>query len=131
MGVSLDAQRDRLRAYGKQQGIELIDIKADEGLSGSTLLRPGLQAALAMLQRGRARRPRSHQSQVTPPERLATEGGMRPCDLVTGGRDRLVDHPGTLAYEVCREREKLFINKDFESRMKQCSTSYISPSSDC
>jgi site-specific DNA recombinase len=53
-GVSLDAQRDRLTAYCKMNGIKLIDIKADEGISGSTLGRPGLQAALQMLRRGRA-----------------------------------------------------------------------------
>jgi len=53
-GVSLDAQRDRLRAYCKLNSIKLIDIKADEGISGGTLERPGLQAALAMLRRGTA-----------------------------------------------------------------------------
>ncbi|HNN53356.1 MAG TPA: response regulator, partial [Pseudomonadota bacterium] len=53
-GVSLDAQRDKLKAYCKCSGIKLIDIKADEGLSGGTLERPGLQAALAMLRRGTA-----------------------------------------------------------------------------
>jgi site-specific DNA recombinase len=53
-GVSLDAQRDRLRAYCKFNGIKLIDIKSDEGYSGSTLDRPALQAALQMLRRGRA-----------------------------------------------------------------------------
>ena len=53
-GVSLDAQRDRLTAYCKMNGIKLIDIKADEGISGSTLERPGLQVALQMLKRGRA-----------------------------------------------------------------------------
>src|SRR6185295_9263519 len=46
--------RDRLRAYCKVHGIRLIDIRMDEGLSGSTLDRPGLQAALQMLRRGRA-----------------------------------------------------------------------------
>ncbi len=51
-GVSLDAQRDKLKAYCKFNHIKLIDIKADEGLSGGTLERPGLQAALAMLRRG-------------------------------------------------------------------------------
>jgi DNA invertase Pin-like site-specific DNA recombinase len=50
--VSLDAQRDKLRAYCKLNGIKLIDIKADEGLSGGTLDRPGLKAALGMLRRG-------------------------------------------------------------------------------
>ena len=53
-GVSLDAQRDRLRALCKHNHIKLIDIKADEGLSGRTLERPGLQAALAMLRPGTA-----------------------------------------------------------------------------
>lgn len=52
-GVSLDAQRDNLRAYCKINGIKLIDIKADEGYSGSNLERPGLQAALQMVRRGR------------------------------------------------------------------------------
>ena len=53
-GVSLDTQRDRIRAYCKFNGIKLIDILADEGVSGSTLDRTGLQAALRILQRGRA-----------------------------------------------------------------------------
>ena len=53
-GVSLDTQRDRLRVYCKANGIRLIDIVADEGISGSTLNRPGLQAALQMIKRGRA-----------------------------------------------------------------------------
>lgn len=53
-GVSLDAQRDKLRAYCKFNGIKLIDIAADEGVSGGTLERPGLQHALGMLKRGRA-----------------------------------------------------------------------------
>src|SRR4051812_737442 len=53
-GVSLDAQRDRLRTYCKAHAIKLIGIQGDEGLSGSTLDRPGLQAALQMIQRGRA-----------------------------------------------------------------------------
>ena len=53
-GVSLDVQRDRLRAYCRLNGIKLIEIKADEGYSGSSLERPGLQAALQMIRRGRA-----------------------------------------------------------------------------
>ena len=36
-GVSLDAQRDKLKAYCKFNGIKLIDIKSDEGISGGTL----------------------------------------------------------------------------------------------
>jgi DNA invertase Pin-like site-specific DNA recombinase len=50
----LDAQRDKLRTYCKLHELKLIDIKADEGYSGSTLERPGLQAALQMIRRGRA-----------------------------------------------------------------------------
>lgn len=53
-GVSLDMQRDKLRSYCKLNGIRLIDIKADEGISGGTMERPGLQAALMMLERGQA-----------------------------------------------------------------------------
>jgi DNA invertase Pin-like site-specific DNA recombinase len=53
-GVSLDAQRDRIRAYCRLHAIKLIDTKADEGISGGTLNRPGLQAALEMIRRGRA-----------------------------------------------------------------------------
>ena len=53
-GVSLDTQRDKLRSYCKSNGIRLVDIVSDEGISGSTLERPGLQAALRMIRRGRA-----------------------------------------------------------------------------
>ena len=53
-GVSLDVQRDRLTAYCKFNGIKLIDIKSDEGISGGTLDRPGLREALGLLRRGRA-----------------------------------------------------------------------------
>ena len=41
-------------AGGFDSHVKLIDIKADEGISGSTLDRPGLQAALQMLRRSRA-----------------------------------------------------------------------------
>ncbi|HAN92756.1 MAG TPA: recombinase, partial [Nitrospira sp.] len=53
-GVSLDVQRDKIRAYCKNQGIRLIDIKSDQGISGGTMERPALQAALAALDRGQA-----------------------------------------------------------------------------
>lgn len=53
-GVSLDAQRDKLRSYCKCMGIKLAEVFADEGISGGTMERPGLQAALRSLQRGRA-----------------------------------------------------------------------------
>ena len=53
-GVSLDAQRDRLKNYCKCMDIKLAEVFADEGISGGTMERPGLQAALRALQRGRA-----------------------------------------------------------------------------
>lgn len=53
-GVSLDAQRDRLKSYCKCMGIRLVEVVADEGISGGTMERPGLEAALRALQRGRA-----------------------------------------------------------------------------
>ena len=53
-GVSLDAQRHRLRDYCRAMDIELVDIIADEGYSASTLKRPGLQVALSMLRQRRA-----------------------------------------------------------------------------
>ena len=56
-GVSLDAQRDRRRADCTLHATRPIDIGANEGISGSMLERPGLQAALQMLKRGRANTP--------------------------------------------------------------------------
>ena len=53
-GVSLDAQRHKLRDYCRAMDIDLIDIIADEGYSASSLKRPGLQAALSMLRNGKA-----------------------------------------------------------------------------
>ena len=48
-GVSQMLSAIGLTAYCKSHAIKLIDIKADEGISGSTLERLGLQAALQML----------------------------------------------------------------------------------
>jgi site-specific DNA recombinase len=46
-GVSLDAQREKIKAYAALHGLELVTIWADEGLSGSRAdNRPGLQKAL-------------------------------------------------------------------------------------
>ncbi len=53
-GVSLDAQRNKLKSYCKGIGVRLAEVFADEGISGGTMERPGLQAALRALQRGRA-----------------------------------------------------------------------------
>lgn len=51
-GVSLEAQRRRVMAWAELQEVGLVEILSDEGLSGSTLERPGLQRALAMLRAG-------------------------------------------------------------------------------
>ena len=55
-GVSLDAQRDRLRAYCAAHGHSLAGIEADEGVSGKVPpgRRPGLSRALAAVRAGRA-----------------------------------------------------------------------------
>lgn len=53
-GVSLDAQRERIATYCAAQGIELVGIESDEGISGKTLDRPGIKRALARLRAGEA-----------------------------------------------------------------------------
>ncbi len=53
-GVSLDAQRAKLKAHCVAHDLELVLIEADEGVSAKTLDRAGLQRALAMLEAGQA-----------------------------------------------------------------------------
>ena len=53
-GVSLAAQRDQVKAYCRARRWQLVKVHADEGLSGRSLDRPGLQAALADVREGRA-----------------------------------------------------------------------------
>lgn len=53
-GVSLDAQRAKLRAHCAALDLELVAIEADEGVSAKTLDRPALQRALTMLREHRA-----------------------------------------------------------------------------
>jgi len=54
-GVSLDAQRHRLRAYADAHGLHLVAVEADEGISAKrTANRPGLQKALGRLRKGEA-----------------------------------------------------------------------------
>ena len=48
-GVSLDAQRSRLKAHCVSQNIKLVDMIMDDGYSAKSLDRPGLRAALGML----------------------------------------------------------------------------------
>lgn len=50
-GVSLDAQWERLHQYAELYGHELVSVHQDD-LSGKTLDRPGLKAALADLKKG-------------------------------------------------------------------------------
>ncbi|MFO0662991.1 MAG: recombinase family protein [Polyangiaceae bacterium] len=53
-GVSLDAQRTKLRAYATALDLELVDIVEDAGLSAKSLARPGLQNVLSRLVDGEA-----------------------------------------------------------------------------
>ena len=51
-GVSLEAQRTRIRAYAAAKDLPLGDILVDEGRSGKDLKRPALQDLLARCNRG-------------------------------------------------------------------------------
>ncbi len=51
-GVSLEAQRTRIRAYAQAKDLPLCDILVDEGRSGKDLKRPALQDLLARCDRG-------------------------------------------------------------------------------
>jgi DNA invertase Pin-like site-specific DNA recombinase len=51
-GVSLDAQRARIRAYAEAKEIQLTEIVSDEGFSGKDLRRAGLKDLLGRCQRG-------------------------------------------------------------------------------
>jgi len=53
-GVSLDAQRVKVRQYASLYDLQLVDVVVDAGASAKTLDRPGLQQALAMLDSGEA-----------------------------------------------------------------------------
>src|SRR5258705_10796995 len=53
-GVSLDAQRAKLKAYAELYELELVEVIVDAGISAKTLDRPGLQRALGMLKAGEA-----------------------------------------------------------------------------
>lgn len=55
-GLSLPAQRERLRAYATAQGFDLVGVEEDAGLSGSLPphKRPGLARALAAVAGGKA-----------------------------------------------------------------------------
>jgi len=53
-GVSLEAQRSKLRAYAFAMDLELVALCEDAGVSAKSLDRPGLRAALELLEQGKA-----------------------------------------------------------------------------
>lgn len=53
-GISLAAQRAKIEAYAVAMDLDLVAIIEDPGASAKTLDRPGLRAALAMLDKGKA-----------------------------------------------------------------------------
>lgn len=53
-GVSLEAQEAKVRAYAALYDLELVAVEVDAGLSAKTLERPALQAALGLLEAGKA-----------------------------------------------------------------------------
>jgi DNA invertase Pin-like site-specific DNA recombinase len=54
-GVSLDAQRERVRAMAIVQGAELLDVIVDGGESAKSMNRPGLQRVLALVNAGKVK----------------------------------------------------------------------------
>lgn len=53
-GVSLDAQREKVRLFAELHGLDLAEVVTDAGASAKTLDRPGLSRVLAMLDAGEA-----------------------------------------------------------------------------
>ena len=53
-GVSLDAQREKIRAYCMALDLQLVEIWCDNGYSAKTIERPGLSSALGQLRSGQA-----------------------------------------------------------------------------
>src|SRR4051812_25655214 len=53
-GVSLDAQRAKVKAYAELYDLELVEVVVDAGESAKFLNRPDLQRALGMLKRHEA-----------------------------------------------------------------------------
>lgn len=50
-GHSLEAQKEKIAAYAKLYGLEIVAYEVDAGVSASSLERPGLRAALGRLER--------------------------------------------------------------------------------
>lgn len=86
-GVSLDAQRAKLAAYCELNDSELLDVFADEGISGTDRNRPGLAAAINLAKRNRAALVVYSLSRLTRSTRhaleLADELERAGCDLVS------------------------------------------------
>lgn len=51
-GVSLEDQEARMHTFANLREFELVGIERDEGISGKTTERPGLQKALRLVERG-------------------------------------------------------------------------------
>lgn len=51
-GFGLGVQEERVRAYGQALGLPLTEVIADDGYSGGTLERPGLQGLLERMRSG-------------------------------------------------------------------------------
>jgi len=51
-GVSLDNQESKIRAYADLNGLELVDVIKDEGVSGKTMDRPGMNKINAAIKTG-------------------------------------------------------------------------------
>src|SRR5215467_15201724 len=54
-GISLAAQRERVRAMATVQGAELLDVIVDGGECAKSMNRPGLQQVLSLVNAGTAR----------------------------------------------------------------------------
>jgi len=52
-GISLDAQKERVRAMATVQGATLLDVIVDGGESAKSMNRPGLQRILALVNAGK------------------------------------------------------------------------------
>ena len=53
-GVSLDNQEDKIKAYASLNGLALVEIIQDAGISGKTMDRPGISRVLKMVESGEA-----------------------------------------------------------------------------
>src|SRR5699024_5935988 len=52
--ISLELQETACRDYAARHGYTVVAVEADPGISGRTFARPGVQAVMAMVERGEA-----------------------------------------------------------------------------